>query len=89
MTDTDKIVALRGDLDGIVPGDAVNHSVVKILEKHLDQARRGEISGIAVALVRPNGTTSTFWSSTEHGHAVLGAIAVLQHEYARDTLSRT
>jgi len=89
VTDTDKVVTLRKAPEGIVPGDAVNHSVVEILEKYLNQARRGEITGLAAAIVRPNHTVATFWSSTEQGHAVLGAIAVLQHEYARDTLSRT
>lgn len=83
---SDDIVPIRPLPKGIVAGSPVNKSVVALLEKYLDQARCGEINGIAVALSRPNGEINSFWSSTDAQHKVMAAIACLQWEYARDMM---
>jgi len=38
-------------------------TVVEMLEELLDQARRGEIAGLAAAWVNSNGGTTTNWAS--------------------------
>lgn len=76
------IVPLRPLPKGISPESAVNQSVVDMLEKHLQEARRGEIASIAMAFIRPSGKVHTAWSSTDESHKMLGAIATLQYEYA-------
>ena len=82
----DDVVPIRPLPKGLAAGSPINDSVVALLEKYLEQARRGEINGIAVALSRPNGAINSFWSSTDAQHKVMAAIACLQWEYARDMM---
>ena len=82
----DVVVPLRPLPKGIKPTSTVNASVVSTLQRYLQQAKKGEITSLAVAFVRPNHEIMTAWSSGDGRHQLLAAISMLQFEYARDTV---
>lgn len=54
------------------------------LEELLAQAKRGELSGIAYAMLRPNGAIGTGWVGEKRsGNSMLGAVAALHVRYVR------
>lgn len=53
--------------------------VVDLLETTLAQARAGEISSVAVAVVYRSGNTSDGWSKMLSHSTLIGAVARLQH----------
>jgi hypothetical protein len=57
----------------------IHTDVVQILEAALEQARRGELSCVAVAAVLADGMTGrNVFSRTEYKPALLGSIALMQ-----------
>lgn len=62
-------------------------NVVGMLETALEQARSGELQGIALAKVMANGNTRTGWEFSNRlqsdGHRLMSAVAILFHEYAK------
>jgi hypothetical protein len=55
------------------------NGVVPLLEDLLEQARRGELSSIAVAIVYRDGASGRGWSKIPSHAALLGSVARLQH----------
>ena len=68
------------DLRVLEPRPArIQGEVVEILEEALEQARRGELSCVAIAAVLADGMTArTVFSRTEYKPALLGSIALMQ-----------
>jgi len=85
MTKQDgKVFALSGC--PIASPGSPNESVVKCLEEILEQARSGEVSGIAVALQHGDGSTSTRLHGYLAHHATMGAVEYLKHRLLSDDL---
>lgn len=66
------------------PGQVVtgepNHDIVEMLERYLEEARKGEIVGLAIAFARPNDVTATAFWYGEAGHKLTAAVAMLNHD---------
>lgn len=58
-------------------GPLHRENVLAVLAEMLEQARRGELSGVAVAGVRPDGSMTTITSATDNAPALLGAVSRL------------
>lgn len=71
-----RVVSLRGE----PIGGQVNDDIVAWLESALDQAKRGEIDGLAVAVSRPNDKVDWQWIFGSNGFRLLAAISIMQHE---------
>lgn len=67
----------------IVPGEP-NPQVVALLEKALDEARKGEISAVAIATLSPDGCSYSEWAHKADYYALLGAVARLQQRLVCD-----
>lgn len=61
-----------------------NAQAVAILEEYLEMAKKGEIEAVAIVGLRPEGSCSFVWSSTERFTLMAGGIAVLQHRLIAD-----
>jgi hypothetical protein len=84
MTDA-KIIPLRAGLEpSPAPGD-VNPEVVKRLTELLDQAKSGEIAGIAYATLHP-GDMSCYSTCGRTTRGLLGALVILQHEMSETSI---
>lgn len=57
----------------------VNMECVDILREWLIAAEAGNVVGIAIAIVEPDGKCVTTSSASNHFQAVLGALSILQH----------
>ena len=72
------IVAL---FDHVTPPEGGAHpEIIERLEKFLEQARRGEIDGIAIAISRPNDTVRASYHFGSSSFRLFGAMAHLQNE---------
>ena len=60
--------------------------VVELLRDLLTQAERGDVEGVAIAIVRPDQSFTTAWSATRFGSRLAGVIAYLQHRYCNELL---
>jgi hypothetical protein len=78
------IVPIRPGLALPPPGE-INENVVSELEDLLEQARAGEIVGIAYALEHPGKTTS-FQRAGFCTRGLLGAVTLLQAQICRNEL---
>jgi hypothetical protein len=58
--------------------DLDRKSVVETLEAALDEAKRGLIRGVALAVVRPDLALNTSWSDSNSAAPLVGAVALLQ-----------
>lgn len=60
-----------------------NAEIVEELERLLDEAKRGEIIGLAFALERPGSYTAHGWkrSPLGNGHVMCAAIRYLDHRF--------
>ncbi len=52
--------------------------IVSMLERFLDEAKRGEIDGIALAISRPNDTVRASYHFGPSSFRLFGAVALLQ-----------
>lgn len=74
------VTALKG---AAIPGD-VSQAVIDVLEQLLDEARRGEIVGLAYTASVPNGDTRNGWAHAKGGgHQLSTGVLILSHDYAR------
>lgn len=55
-------------------------NVIELLEKFLEQARRGEVDGIAIAASRPNDMTATAFWFGNCGHRLTAAVSMVQFD---------
>lgn len=61
-----------------------DQEIIDKLDELLDRAKRGELTGIAYAMVRPNGAVGTGWVGENcSSNDMLGAVAALQVRYVR------
>lgn len=58
----------------------VDEDIVKLAEEVLAEAKRGEMSGLAVVYVAKDGKSLSRASSTTTLHALTGAVAHLLHD---------
>lgn len=73
-----QIVSLRPD--GVVPETQGEPTVVEMLEDWLAMARRGEVTAIAIAGVKPNGrVTTSFNNPAQWYHHLVSGAATLMH----------
>lgn len=63
----------------------VRESAVKTLKEALDEAKRGEIVAVAIAVVRPNNAVNTSRSETDDIGRLLGAIDLLHYRTLKAT----
>lgn len=75
-----KVVGILGN---VAPGEPVP-SVVALLEKVLEQAKRGEITAVAIATVQPDGCAWNDWAHKAEYYALLGSLARLQQRLVSD-----
>lgn len=74
-----KVVALNSG--AIVPGEA-DKEIIEVLERYLAEAKRGEITGVALAVCRPNENIGTEWCGVCGAKFPLGyAVTLLQSRY--------
>jgi hypothetical protein len=58
-----------------------NKRVIALLEEALEEAKKGEIVGVAMAKILPNGEVATAADEGNRGFAeICGSVAVLQHD---------
>ena len=75
-----KVIAFR---DTVLVGEP-NPEIVETLERLLDEARSGELRGIAYAACKVGDVTATGWDGSDGSrHPLSTAIAVLNSRYAR------
>jgi len=77
-----EIVSFRGAMpegSGVVADE-----IVEMLKDYLEQAKRGEVVGLALAGVRPSGRTFTIWLGSARGYRneLMSAATVLQFRMA-------
>lgn len=78
----DSVVPMR---PGIEPAGLPVQSVIDVLEKALEQAKRGEIIAVGIAEITAAGKAGTFargGSGTRF--SLLGAVACLSHDIIKD-----
>ena len=82
------VVGLNGAPVEVVNGRVPSDKIVTRMRTLLEQAQKGEITAIAVALVRPGGTTSTMFEVGNEpiSHELMACITYLQHRYASHKL---
>lgn len=59
--------------------DLLRRNVIETLEACLALARRGELSGVAIAAVRTDGGGFKSWSDGASSNGLVGVVALLQH----------
>lgn len=80
------IVAIHGTNAGIAVGKA-EPTVVEMLEKYLEEARRGEIIAVGLVIARPNNRVSFPWRCPGHsGHLIVAGCEYLKHDLLCDAL---
>lgn len=63
-----------------IDAEPLADNIVEKLTELLDVARDGQLSSIAVAVVYRDGTTGRSWSKIPSRSALVGSVAMLQHE---------
>lgn len=58
---------------------AISGEVVAMLKEYLEMAEKGEIIGLAMAGILPDGSCITSAPSSDHFQRIIGAVAILQH----------
>ncbi len=61
-------------------------SVVEVLEAVLKRARKGELSGVAIAMVTREGATGQEWSRLHSIGTMIGSVSVLEHRLIQGLL---
>lgn len=75
-----RVVAFK---DTVIIGDA-NPEIVETLERLLEEAKSGELRGIAYAACKVGDVTATGWNGSDGSrHPLSTAIAVLNSRYSR------
>lgn len=72
----DNVISLDG---GPLPGQA-DGDLIEMLSMYLEQAMRGEITGIAIAIARPNGRTGSAFFYGSSGHTLTAAVCGLFYD---------
>lgn len=66
----------------VLPGEA-NPDIVEILEKLLEEAKSGELRGLAYCTVKLNNVLGTGWAGSDGTRYLLGAATgMLAHRYS-------
>lgn len=61
------------------PKMAAKQEAIDLLERWLNLAREGQITGLAIARTNADGSHSTTWTASVDAVALIGSVAVLQH----------
>lgn len=75
-----KVISING---GVIHGEP-NPKVVALLEEVLEQARKGEITAVAIATLAPDGCADSNWAHQAEYFSLIGAVARLQHRLLSD-----
>lgn len=73
----DKVISLKG---GPLPGKP-NPDIIASLERLLEQAKAGDLIGLAYATVRTNDVSASGWDGMSCRNSLGMAISYLQHRY--------
>jgi len=71
-----KVVSLRG---AAIPIPERHPDVVEELSRFLTEARDGNIVGVGLFVVRPNGHTTTSWVGSADRHTMIAGVSILHH----------
>lgn len=71
-------------INGSVIQGEPNPRVVALLEQQLEAARRGEVSGVAIATLSPDGCAGALWAHQSEYFSLIGAVARLQYKLLDD-----
>jgi hypothetical protein len=64
----------------------VEPDIVAELERLLELAKNGDVDGIAVALIMPNGSTQTSFVLNGNHHKLTLAVDILHHRLVRNLI---
>jgi hypothetical protein len=78
MTDRN-VIPIRHGVTPEPPCGEMNAAVVDMLTELLEQAKTGQVTGVAFATLHP-GDLSTYGTRGRTTRGLLGALALLQHE---------
>lgn len=70
----------------LITAEPPNETVVRTLEATLEQARRGELSSVAIAYVERDGSSGSNYSEAPGYVALIGATAVMQTILTRELI---
>ena len=62
----------------VIDAEPLGADVIATLESVLEQARAGQVSSVAVAVVYRDGSTGKTWSGAPSASTLVGAVARLQ-----------
>lgn len=62
----------------VLHAEPLSDNVISTLEEAIEQARKGELSSVAIAVVYRSGVTSCSWSKAASVSLLIGAVARLQ-----------
>lgn len=74
------VTTIKGN---VLPGTP-NPRVIELLEQQLEAARRGEVSGVAIATLSPDGCAGALWAHQSDYFSLIGAVARLQYRLLQD-----
>lgn len=81
----DRTISIGAGADlRVIEAEPVGPDVVEHLEEALEQARKGELSSVAIATVYRDGTTSRAWSSAPSLSLLIGSVARLEAALIRE-----
>jgi hypothetical protein len=69
--------------------DRAQKAAVEQLSQVLQEAREGDVAGVAIAIVRPGGTVDTAWTNCYSVAALMGSVALLGAELSAAAIRDT
>jgi len=71
-----KVVSLRG---AAIPIPERQPAVIEELSDFLKEARAGNVAGVGIFVVRPNGHITTSWAGPAEKHSMIAGVNLLHH----------
>jgi len=71
-----KVVSLRG---AAIPIPERRPEVIEELSNFLSEARDGNIVGVGLFVIRPNGHITTSWAGNAEKHSMIAGVSMLHH----------
>lgn len=76
-----KIERIRHDIK-IDEGTGAVDKVVQLLERTLEEAKRGEVAAIAMVVIDPGSQMNTYWTGGVNHHLMVAGTVYLQFDLA-------
>jgi hypothetical protein len=71
-----KVVSLRG---AAIPIPERCPAAIEELSGFLTEARSGNVAGVGLFVIRPNGHVTTSWAGSADRHSMIAGVSILQH----------